>query len=73
MIHLTQSLTQFLFTYHRGILAQISFGHIELYTKKIEKEYIEWCKTEEGKKYLRGGEHFKEDHFTAQFDGGVAN
>ena len=31
------------------------FGHVELFTEEMQKEYIAWCQTEEGKSYLKGG------------------
>jgi hypothetical protein len=62
MIKLTQSLGIFLFEYHKDILVPITFGHLELLTKEIEQEYLEWCKTEEGKKYLKGGSEYDEEY-----------
>ena len=62
MIKLTQSFGIFLFNYHRDILVPISFGHIELLTKDIWNDYIEWCKTDEGKKYLKGGSKYDEEY-----------
>ena len=60
MIKLTQSLEHWLFENHRDKYALISFGHIEEFTEDMQNAYLEWCGTEEGKKYLEGGEHYKE-------------
>jgi hypothetical protein len=27
----------------------------------MQKDYIEWCKTDEGKQYLKGGSKYKEE------------
>ena len=61
MIDITLSLRKFLWKYHRDVYVSITFGHLEMYTNEIEKEYIEWCKTEEGKSYLEGGSNYKKE------------
>ena len=60
MVSLTQSLMKWLWDNHRDILPLIQFGHVELFTEEMQREYIEWCKTDEGKKYLKGGSMYKE-------------
>lgn len=60
MITLTQSLEHWLFENHREKLPLILLGHIEEFTAEMQKEYLEWCKTEEGKQYLKGGSKYKE-------------
>ncbi len=62
MITLTQSLEHWLFEYYRDKLALILFGHLELFTDEMKKEYIEWCKTDEGKQYLKGGSKYNPEH-----------
>lgn len=62
MTKLTQSFATFLFEYHKDILVPISFGYLELLTKEIEQEYLEWCNTEEGKQYLKGGSKYDEEY-----------
>ena len=62
MIILTQSLQHWLFKYHKEKLALIMFGHIELFTEEMQKEYLDWCLTEEGKQYLKGGSKYDENH-----------
>lgn len=59
MVMLTQSLKIWLFENHRDILPLIMFGHIELFTEEMQKEYLEWCKTDDGKQYLKGGSKYK--------------
>lgn len=61
MIKLTQSLSHWLWEYHKDIVALVMFGHAELITPQMWNEYIDWCKTEEGKKYLKGGENYEAD------------
>lgn len=58
MVKLTQSLSQWLFDNHREKLALIMFGHTELLTDEMWNEYIAWCKTDEGKQYLKGGSKY---------------
>lgn len=53
MVRLTESLKQWLFMNHRDIIPLLLFGHVELFTEEMQKEYLEWCKTDEGKKYLK--------------------
>lgn len=60
MIKLTQSLKQFLFQNYHDILTPLMFGHMELLTPEIYDEYLKWCKTDEGKKYLKGGECYND-------------
>lgn len=60
MVKLTQSLEHFLATKYPRLLVLVSFGHIELFTPEIQKEYLDWCKTNEGKQYLKGGSKYKE-------------
>lgn len=60
MVRLTQSLTTWLMNNHREKLPLIMFGHVELMTQDMYDEYIEWCKTDEGMSYLKGGSNYKE-------------
>ncbi len=59
MVELTQSLTQWLWDNHKDKLSPIMFGHVELLTDEIWREYIEWCKTDDGKQYLKGGSKYR--------------
>ena len=61
MVELTQSLRHWLWENHRDIIGLIMFGHTELMTDEMWEQYIEWCKTDDGKKYLQGGSEYKED------------
>lgn len=61
MVKLTQSLEHWLWENHRDIIAQIMFGHVELFTEEMQKEYIAWCQTDDGKQYLVGGSKYKEE------------
>ncbi len=60
MVKLTQSLSHWLFENHKDKIGLILIGHTELLTKEMCAEYIEWCKTEEGRSYLKGGSNYKE-------------
>ena len=61
MVKLTQSLSHWLFVNHKDKIGLIMLGHTELLTKEMYNEYIEWCKTEEGRSYLKGGANYKEE------------
>jgi hypothetical protein len=60
MVKLTQSLREWLWRNHRDKLGLIMLGHVELMTDEMSAAYIEWCKTEEGRQYLKGGSKYKE-------------
>jgi len=55
MITFTQSMQKWLFEYHPELIAPLMFGHIENFTDEHAKEYLSWCKTDEGRSYLKGG------------------
>ena len=61
MVKLTQSLKHWLFVNHRELLPLIILGHVELFTQEMKDKYLEWCQTEEGKQYLKGGNEYKEN------------
>lgn len=56
MVKLTKSLKHWLYKNHPDLISPILFGHVELFTEEMNKEYMEWCKTEDGKRYLEGGD-----------------
>ena len=60
MIHLTESLKQWLFTNYPELLPLIKFGHVELFTPEMNKKYTAWCQTDEGKQYLVGGSKYRD-------------
>ena len=59
MIKLTQSLSEWLWRYHRDKIGLIMLGHVELFTPEMKNDYIEWCKTDEGAQYLVGSSKYK--------------
>ena len=61
MIRLTQSLQHWLWVNHRDLFALILFGHAELITEEMWQEYLDWCLTEDGRQYLKGGSKYKEE------------
>lgn len=56
MVKLTKSLRHWLFKNHADLIPLIMFGHVELFTEEMQKEYLAWCQTEDGKRYLKGGD-----------------
>ena len=60
MVRLTLSLRHWVLENSPKELPLIMFGHTELFTEEMQKEYLEWCQTEEGKKYLKGGSEYRE-------------
>lgn len=61
MVELTQSLSHWLFANgYQKECALIMFGHTEYLTEEMYGRYIEWCNTEEGKQYLKGGSKYAE-------------
>lgn len=60
MFKLTQSLRHWLLENHRDIVALVMLGHVELITEEMWQEYIEWCDTDDGKQYLKGGSKYVE-------------
>ena len=59
MIKLTKSMKVWMLNNHPDKLLLLQFGHTEIFTKDMETEYLNWCKTEDGKKYLQGGELYE--------------
>ena len=55
-----QSLKKYLENYHSDIIIPLTFGHTELLTQEIWGEYIDWCQTDEGRQYLKGGSKYNE-------------
>ena len=49
MIRLTQSLQQWLWDNHPELIGNIMFGHVELFTEDMQREYLAWCETDDGK------------------------
>lgn len=59
---MTQSMEVWLFKYHKDKIALIMFGHLEEFTEEMAKEYTEWCFSEEGRQYLKGGSKYDPNH-----------
>lgn len=59
---MTQSMEVWLWKHHPDMMAPIIFGHLELFTAEMAKEYAEWCLTDEGRQYLKGGSRYDENH-----------
>lgn len=67
MIIMTQSLEHWLFKNHREKFGLILLGHTELFTNEMKKAYLEWCKTEDGKQYLKGGSKYDPNHRSVKY------
>ena len=60
MVKLTCSLKHWLWENAREKLPLIMLGHVELFDEDMQKQYLEWCSTDEGKRYLKGGDKYEE-------------
>lgn len=58
----TQSMEVWLFAYHRDLAVPLMFGHLELFTEEMAEEYVDWCRSEEGRQYLHGGSKYDPNH-----------
>ena len=61
MYSFTQSAAKFFFDKYPQEASLFMFGHTEAITEEMCKEYIEWCRTDEGRSYLKGGANYIED------------
>ena len=59
MVKLTYSLRHWLIKNHPDILPLVLFGHVETLTAKVRQEYLNWCQSDEGKRYLVGGDLYE--------------
>ena len=60
MVKLTKSLEHWLLVNHKELLPAIMLGHVELFTEEMQIAYLEWCQTDDGKQYLKGGSKYVE-------------
>lgn len=58
MVKLTMSMKEWLWRYHREVIHQVLFGHVEVITDEMYQEYLAWCTTDEGRQYLKGGSKY---------------
>lgn len=58
MVKMTASMEHWLITNEPEIFPLIGFGHLELFTDEMKERYLQWCATEEGKSYLKGGTNY---------------
>lgn len=72
MVRLTQSLAHWLFENHKDIIHLIMLGHVELFTEEMQKEYIAWCQTDEGKQYLKGGSKYEDSERNREIEKALA-
>lgn len=52
MVKFTRSLGFFLSNRYPKEFVLIGFGHLELFTDEMKREYLDWCITDEGRRYL---------------------
>lgn len=64
----TQSAAKFFFDKYPQEASLFMFGHTEAITKEMCKEYIEWCRTDEGRSYLKGGANYC-PNYSAEMNG----
>lgn len=60
-VKMTQSFSHWLFENHSDIYGLVLLGHVELITEDMSRDYLEWCKTDEGRQYLKGGSKYNEN------------
>lgn len=60
IVGFTQSLQAWLTKYYPELIGPLMFGHLELFTDELQQEYVEWCQTEEGRSYLKGGSNYRD-------------
>lgn len=73
MIMLTQSLRKWLWDNHADKLPLILLGHTELMTQEMWENYIAWCRTDEGRKYLKGGSEYRDDVYNRKVESATDN
>ena len=61
MIVFMKSFKTWLASIHPELVVPIMFGHVELMTDDLYREYRNWCKTEEVRRYLKGGDLYEEE------------
>lgn len=60
VVEMTKSFSAWCLKFHKDLLIPLMFGHIELLTEKLYEEYLDWVRTDEGRKYLvKDGEEKK--------------
>lgn len=73
MVLLTQSLRKWLWDNHADKLPLILLGHTELMTQEMWESYIEWCRTDDGRKYLKGGSEYCADDHNRKVEAALEN
>lgn len=53
MVRMSKSFSVWCFKYHKDIYSLLMFGHTELLTEDMYKEYLGWLHTDEGKQSLQ--------------------
>lgn len=67
MTEFTQSLEKWLTLYHSELITPLTFGHLEEFTPELKREYLAWCQTNGGRKYLEdGSEYNKKQHIRSR-------
>lgn len=61
MVRLTRSLQAWMLQFYPELISPIMFGHVELFTPEMKKEYLAWCQTNDGKRYLNNHQEVKEE------------
>lgn len=59
MVTMTYSFKHWLAIFYPDLFAKISFGGLECFTPQMKQEYFAWLQTDEGKRYLKGGDLYE--------------
>lgn len=68
MVKFTLSMEKWLIEFHPELIAPLMFGHVELFTDEMKKEYLEWCKSDEGREYLKGGSRYIDNEYNRHIE-----
>lgn len=71
MVLLTQSLRKWLWDNHADKLPMILLGHVELMTHEMWEQYLAWCKTDDGRKYLKDGSEYRGDEYNQKIEAAI--
>lgn len=72
MFLIAQSLRKWLTDNYPELLPMVMLGHTEMLTDEMLREYIAWCRTDEGKKHLKGGSEYRDDEYNRKVEAVIA-
>lgn len=68
MFLIAQSLRKWLWDNYPDLLPRVMLGHTETLTFEMLREYAAWCRTDEGKKHLKGGSEYRDDEYNRKVE-----